>query len=161
MTQTLQPKPLDEILPHILSAVLAWKANYTPEKIHAKVTEQLDTNAEQMVLKLLGFDNRWGKWEVDHCNGRAGNSAIGDYMMQQHSIAIKEFFDNFKMSEVITPALKTKIKTVARKEYEYRFIEAAERFARAKAEKDAQKIIDDLLTSDDMEKTIKLMKVIS
>jgi hypothetical protein len=43
----------------------------------------LDKHQQQIILKLLGFDTNYnGSWELDHCNGRAGNSAAGNYLSQ-------------------------------------------------------------------------------
>lgn len=53
--------------------------SYTPEKIVANVIKQLDKDREQFVYKLMGFDKDYGNnWKVDHCNGRSGNSPVGD-----------------------------------------------------------------------------------
>lgn len=153
--------PLDSILPHVLQAVLEWKADYTQEAISRKVKHQLNQNAERMVLTLLGFEESFGKWEVDHCNGRSGESAIGDYLKKHHSIAIKEFFDEVQIGSVLTPAVKAKILKEIRSEYEYRLIDAARNYARDLAKKNADALISTFMTSADLSKTVQLMKVIS
>jgi len=52
----------------------------TPESARRKIEDILDSHTEEAVAKLLGFDNKWGDWEVDHCNGRQGESAAGDWL---------------------------------------------------------------------------------
>jgi hypothetical protein len=45
-----------------------------------EITTLLDRRVQEIIGKLLGFDAHWGEWEVDHCNGRSGNSAAGDWL---------------------------------------------------------------------------------
>jgi|WetSurSiteA1Bulk_404760.scaffolds.fasta_scaffold11078_8 hypothetical protein len=46
------------------------------------VYKVLDAQLQTIILKVLGLNDHWGKWEVDHCNGRSGNSTIGDYIKE-------------------------------------------------------------------------------
>lgn len=50
------------------------------KSIADEITKMLDGRVQEIVGKLLGFDAHWGEWEVDHCNGRSGNSAAGDWL---------------------------------------------------------------------------------
>lgn len=53
---------------------------YTPEKIRAFIVNYIENSITDLIHVSLGFSkDRWGnsKWEVDHCNGRAGESVIG------------------------------------------------------------------------------------
>jgi hypothetical protein len=45
-----------------------------------EITKLLDGRVQEIIGKLLGFDAHWGVWEVDHCNGRSGSSAAGDWL---------------------------------------------------------------------------------
>lgn len=153
-------KPIDTVLKYILHAVNTWKSENTEEKIHNKVISLLEKNAEQATLTLLGFENRWGKWEVDHCNGRSGESSIGDYMKKVHAVAIKEFFDSLDLKQIITPALKKKLTTEIKKTYEWKFQEAVQRAARELAEQHAQKLVNELVKTDDLDKTMKMLHLI-
>jgi hypothetical protein len=40
-----------------------------------------------ILSKMMGFDNRWGKWEVDHCNGR--QSVVADTIKEQAQVTVK------------------------------------------------------------------------
>jgi hypothetical protein len=84
-----QVNPVDSLLTSIACAVEEWKAKNTKEVIKTTVTELLDKESKQLTLKLLGFEDRWGKWEVDHCNGRGGESAAGDYLRIAQKTAIQ------------------------------------------------------------------------
>lgn len=84
---------------------------------HAEsVTEQIiiDLNKQKraVTLKLLGLEDRWGKWEVDHCNGR--ESPITNYLAQGAKETIKQWV-NEAVAEVLTTELKTKIMNDAKK----------------------------------------------
>jgi hypothetical protein len=48
----------------------------------AGLVKELNRHAKSNVLSLMGFRNAFGRWEIDNCNGRAGNSVIGDYIKQ-------------------------------------------------------------------------------
>ena len=56
--------------------------------IAGEITKLLDGRVQEIVGKLLGFDAHWGVWEVDHCNGRSGNSAAGDWLRNEVSGAV-------------------------------------------------------------------------
>lgn len=84
---------------------------------HAEsVTEQIinDLNAQkrQVTLKLLGMDDRWGRWEVDHCNGR--NSPITEYLTESAEGTIRQWI-NDAVKEVLTTELKSKVMADAKK----------------------------------------------
>lgn len=155
-----EENPLDSVLPYVLQAVLEWKADYTEEKIKQRVKEQLDENVEQMVLKLLGFDTRYDKWDIDHCNGRSGESAIGDYMRQVKSAAIKEFFDELTLGMVITPAIKAELIKEVRTAYAWELSTAAREYAGNLARKNAGAIVEKIMCSTETPKVLKLMEVI-
>src|SRR5690242_18794542 len=50
------------------------------DDLEAFIGRSLNHQLESVVAKVLGFDRRWGErdWEIDHCNGRSGNSFIGE-----------------------------------------------------------------------------------
>lgn len=65
--------------------------NVTKEAIERRVYRTLDARVTEIVVKLLGFEDRWGKWEVDHCNGRAGESEVGDFVRRVASKAVAKW----------------------------------------------------------------------
>lgn len=59
--------------------------------IEQDVHNLLDQRLETLVAKLLGFNNRWGDWEIDSCNGRSGESAAGDWLRARAGNAAREW----------------------------------------------------------------------
>ena len=107
--------------PQEIAALLKTKfvqaASEVANDAHAEsVTEQIikDLNAQkrEVTLKLLGLDDRWGKWEVDRCNGR--NSAITQYLADGAKATIHQWV-NEAVAEVMTTELKSKIMQDAKK----------------------------------------------
>lgn len=65
-------KEADEIIVRVLET--------RRESLKSDLESAIDEGLQVMLAKYLGFDNRWGKWELDHCNGRSGNTAAGDFV---------------------------------------------------------------------------------
>lgn len=151
--------PIDSVLPIVAQAVAEWKSANSEEKIKAKVKELLDSKSEEVTLKLLGFNNSWGKWEVDHCNGRSGESAAGDFIQQVQQTAIKEW-----LSQVVMPELDEKMKKAILKDVNaevkrsisYRMQELAKR----KADEHMNKLLSDICVSDHIDNYLKTMKLL-
>lgn len=53
---------------------------FTPDSLATEISTMLTRERREIVLKLLGFTDRWGKLEVDHCNGLDKESIIGRYL---------------------------------------------------------------------------------
>lgn len=69
---------LQESNPNMNSEITNSIAEAVTESVNdVKISAQKETVS--VVLKLLGFENKWcDGWELDHCNGRSGNSFIGE-----------------------------------------------------------------------------------
>lgn len=113
--------PVAPMTPAEMAAVLKAKFVQAVSEVandaHAEsVTEQIinDLNAQkrQVTLRLLGLDDRWGRWEVDHCNGR--NSLITQYLADGAEKAIQQWV-NDAVKEVLTTELKSKVMEDAKK----------------------------------------------
>jgi len=153
--------PIDEVLQHITTALEKWKQQQTPEVIKQQVFQKLDRGTEDILLKLLGFNRRYGDgWEIDHCNGRQGNTAAGDYLRTCQEQAIKAWFEQIQMP-IMTPALKKSLEAAYKKEYQYRILRSLEDAAQERAHKDAEELVDTLASSNNINnylKTLKLLK---
>lgn len=72
------------------------------DKIAKQVLDELiramKDDAKEVLLKVLGFNDHWGKWELDHCNGRNGNSVIGAELSTTFNQLAKEFVTEYKDS---------------------------------------------------------------
>lgn len=86
------PVSITELYAEAEKAALKWAAEKR-SSIERDVTSILDKRAEEVVFKLLGFDNRWGRMEVDHCNGRAGESAAGDFIRAKAGAAVHAWLE--------------------------------------------------------------------
>ena len=114
-------EPIPAMTPAEMAAVLKAKFVQAVTEVandaHAEsVTEQIinDLNAQkrQVTLNLLGLQDRWGKWEVDHCNGR--ESPITQYLAEGAKETIKQWI-NEAVAEVLTTELKSKVMQDAKK----------------------------------------------
>lgn len=144
----------------IAAAVAEWKNKNTPEKFAKDVETLLTKRSEEIVLKLLGFDNHWGRWEVDHCNGRGGESAMGDYLRSTQKAAIEQWLRNVELPAIPAQATK-KMKSDYLYEYKEQMAKHLQQAAHKRAEEDAQKIVDQLTTTDHIQNYIKAMNLIS
>lgn len=152
--------PIDELVPVIAQAVEEWKLNNTATVVKDKITRLLDANSKEITMKLLGFDNRWNKWELDHCNGRSGNSAAGDFLRSTQAEAIKEW-----LAQVSMPTLDTKTKNKLIKQAQATYEDYLSKTVRAaierKATADADLVIAHLTQSQQIDKHLQVLKLIN
>jgi len=77
------------------------------EKINVpKLAEKIvQDNINQLVPKLLGFNKSWHNenWEIDHCNGRAGQTEIGDFIQHQCQVGVRNWIDTVKKTGLPKP----------------------------------------------------------
>ena len=153
-------KPLDTVLPTILSAANEWQKEHSPEKLKSKVKTMLDAHAEEITLKLLGFSDSWGRWELDHCNGRSGNSTAGDYLRQHQQAAIQEWMQDLCLPK-LTPALKKTLQSQMQKEFQSQLYYKLREAVSNKLDDLVQQVLNDLASSDDLESYLKAIQLIS
>ena len=159
---TSQPtieKPIDTILPYIAAAVAEWKAEHTEEKVKATVIDLLEKQSKDIVLKLLGFRESCGKWEVDHCNGRGGQSAAGDFLTKAQQGAIEEWLKTTVMPTLDKKTRDSMLKS-AQSEYTYNLTRLVREYAISQAESDAKAVIAQLVESDQVGNYLKAMALI-
>lgn len=152
---------------HIVMAIVAktiaeWKEQNPPEKIKEQTTKLLNSNAEEIVFNLLGFKkDDWGRkaFQLDHCNGRSGESAAGDYIRKHQQEAINAWLAQAPMP-TLTPALKKEITAEAQHRYRQNFKEQFYRLVEDQAKQEANKAfreISGLLALDKHNKTVQLI----
>lgn len=58
-----------------------------------RVRSILDEHIAVLIPTLMGLElDRWsGRWKVDHCNGRSGESAVGDFLRKRAGEKINEW----------------------------------------------------------------------
>jgi len=76
-----------------------------------KIVRDLDKARNDVVWWLLGLDNKWGKWEIDHCNGRS--SVFTEYMTDATRDVVAEWV-NTAVTEVLAEQA-TKMRTDIKK----------------------------------------------
>lgn len=155
--------PLDSRIPVIAQAVEEWKQQNTEKSLADKTKKLLDTHSEQIVMKLLGFEeDKWKEnaWELDHCNGRSGNSPAGDYLKQAQALTIKEWLANVKLPELSATKLKN-LQAEFLNEYTYAYTRALRDLAQTKAKQDANVFFDQLVSQKAINKHMQAMALIS
>lgn len=153
--------PVDDAIAVIAATVETWKAKNTPQAIKEKTLELLNANSEEIVNKLLGFNkDSWdGKWKLDHCNGRSGNSAAGDYLRNTQAEAIKNWLSNVPL-----PKLSEKVLKEVSKEMEFAYVQAYRQqlkdLVTQKANADAEEAFDKLTDKDYQDGYFKTLSLI-
>ena len=158
--QTGIDNPLNALIPVIATAVERWREDHSPKQIEAKVTRTLDNKSQEIILKLLGFNNHWDRWELDHCNGRSGNSTAGDYMRQCHKDAIEKW-----LAKMTMPVLPKIINQQLKKSLQAEFNRSLEKALRDKvvayANEEASRMFKELEVPsllDNYMQTLQLIK---
>ena len=154
--------PLDELLPVIAAAVAEWKVDNTPEKIKERVQKHLTKSGEEITLKLLGFNKdtwRESAWELDHCNGRSGNSAAGDYLRKQQQVAIQEWLSTVTLPPLSAKAQKDMVNEYI-SDYKTEMRSILRRKACEQASEHANELISKVVASNNLANHLKVMQLI-
>ena len=106
---------LQSLVPVINRAIHEWLQQQDPGAIRKKVFQTLEAAKDEVAPKLMGFNkSSFGRgWEIDHCNGRAGESMIGDYMRKHQQEGIEQFIDQLDLT-TLRPFSKTDIEDLRR-----------------------------------------------
>ena len=131
------------LLPFIAAAVDEWQEKNPPDVVKQKVFDRLDAMQDEIAMKLLGFKQSWGNWEVDHGNGRSGNSAAGDYLRNAQQEAVQEWLKQLKFP-TMSATHKKQIESSISAEYKNRMSSAMRRKAEEKANEDLNKVFAEL-----------------
>lgn len=110
--------------------------------VPSRVRQALDLNVKIIAASLLGFEHRWGEWEVDHCNGRSGESAAGDYLREKCSEAIKEWLEDLGGN---LPPLPMSAKKSLVAAYHERLQHNVREILMARAKRDAEAIAEEII----------------
>ena len=132
-----------EYIQAIEQSIDQWVEDNSPQKIKKEVHEELTKHQREVMLKLLGFDKRSytsksNAYTIDHCNGRNGNSVIGDYIQSAVKPAVEEFVSKFPLT--ITPSLEEKLRKEVEKEFETTLVYQVKKHFRDNLEKRIKEI---------------------
>ena len=97
----------------------------------------LDRRLERVVEGLVGFDDYWGRWGVDHCNGR--QSLATDWLREKASEGAKKWLAEQAAN---LPELPRSAVTSLRNEYQKCLQDALEEMIREKAHEDAKEMLN-------------------
>lgn len=112
-----------------------------PKELSDHIVRILDHSLERIVAGALGFDDHWGRWEIQTCNGR--EPAIAKAVKAQCEATAKE---------IVTAALqnykpKADLVKLVQKEYELALKDSIREAAVLLAVDDAQKLVSDALNA--------------
>ena len=121
---------------------------FDAEGIQREIIAELTKERRTLALKMLGFTDRWGKLEVDNCNGRA--SVVSEFVEANVSPAVKKWVDeclrpvieargrdklnNAAVINAVTKEFDSRFMYAARRQMEYLAAQAGEEFANALAD---------------------------
>lgn len=133
---TPEPKPLDR------AAVMAkFRADlesqmekaldeFNAEKIVKEIVADAKKQQQELVMRVIGMDNRFGRWEVDHCNGRMSN--ITEFVDATCGPMLKEALAELMKEEIAALKVKTmpKLKKAIAAELDNRWNKSIDEAAR-------------------------------
>ena len=154
--------PAHIVLSIVTKTVDEWKEKNPPEQIKKDTLKLLNKNAEEILFKLLGFNkDDWGrgKFHIDHCNGRSGESAVGDYIRKHQQETIEEWLRQAPLPE-LSAALRKEITAEAEHRYRQAFREHFYQRVEDRAKEEADEAFEQIsatLALDKYTKTINLL----
>lgn len=160
-----QPKqniasPIDALIADISIAMNQWtdeQAKSIKQKVHAR----LDRHRDEVLLKLMGFDEEYsGKWKIDHCNGRNGGSPIGDFLKESQDAAIREWLAQIELP-TMSDAFRKKIEKDLLQTYQNQISQLVFSMAHAKAEKDLKHLLDTITEPRQLDAFLKMQALIT
>lgn len=109
------------------------------------VTKLLAKNQEEIILKLLGMNNTWGRWEIDNCNGR--NPPISQYIESRARVSVEKFIDSqigdlMNNKIVLTADFKKALKNIYDHHYKKTVEKKITELAQKKAQEDIQMLLE-------------------
>ena len=129
------------------SAAVKWIASMQESgAIERRVRDTLEERSDRVVLQLLGFELEWGgrEWKVDHCNGRSGESAAGDWLRKRAGDAVRAWLDD---QAGALPQLPKSAVADLRREYQQALHRALSIMLRRRAEVDAAAMVEGIVAS--------------
>ena len=159
--ETPEINPVDHLIGDIANAANNWMEEQR-KSLPAEITKRLNKSRDEILMKILGFDkDSWnGQWKLDHCNGRSGNSAAGEYLAKVQAEAVKNWLDQVAMP-VMTPALKKDLEKGLQQQYEMCAHDAINSIAKRQAEQDINALVSEIVQSKQIDNFLKLRTLIT
>lgn len=138
--------------------------NTTINNAFKDIEEGWKKDLKKNVMRLIGFSDTWGKWEIDYCNGRTSDMSH----LITHEVK-KMFLETNFTPEQLTLTKKEKeefcssIKKDLREKFEYRYrqfyMEALEKAMKEQAIKDAKEQFEEMTKSIALDTNTVLKKL--
>jgi hypothetical protein len=156
--KTTKQMGIKEIESIVEKEAVTWlRSNGSAKQIAKNVHDQLTKRRDMVMLKVLGFEESYGAWRVDHCNGR--NSVVSQHISKCAKDATERWLEGQLCDDL--PDLEAE--TV--KEVTYDYIHCFRRYMRDEVTKLAQlhateaakklvdRLIDDAVCEDETKET--------
>ena len=124
-----------------------------PGDLVQSVTEMLVKERRELVLKMLGFRDTWGRVEVDR--DRSGGTMLQSYLAQQCEVAVqawltehvKPLFDKVAAKKLLTPAYKTALEKSFSEAFDSAIRDQAWRMGKEAGHAEGVKIRDEIMAA--------------
>ena len=144
----LESKKLDtddlfevSLLEQGLEKLLENDINKLANEVYSDIKDDFKTNLTTNTLKIVGFDNRYNRWEVDHCNGRS--SDLTEYMSHKVKLMFHEEYDKMLQPEIAKMLIPLKEQVL--KEFKECFTNELRRNMRQSAQEAAKEFLHDAM----------------
>ena len=162
MSDTPKPaiSPIDKLIADISTAMHEWSEEQVTS-IRKKVHARLDQHRDEVLMKLMGFtqESFTGHWEIDHCNGRSGNSPIGEFLATSQKQAIEEWLTQITMP-TMTPKFKKEVESDLRKVYQDAIRREVWDCAKSRAKQDLDELLEHALSPTLLQQFLQMQKLI-
>ena len=91
----------DDLVEQFFTAFGKAGVKFDAEGIQRQIIDELTKERRNLALKMLGFDYRWGKIEIDRTNGR--EAVAGEFIDQNVGPAVEKWVD-----ECLRPAIEAR-----------------------------------------------------
>jgi len=159
--ETVAESPVDKVIASIAVAMHDW-ADQQQENLVNDIHKRLNEQRDAVLMKLMGFIKpSWGgTWEIDHCNGRNGQSVVGDFYKDLQHEAIKEWLKEIPLP-TMSPAFKEAIAKDLQSTYEREVRSNVFKMARQYADESLNDVITEVLTPKRLEMYMKAQALIN
>lgn len=156
----LTEHPLDALLPLVYQYMNEWHQQKSPDVLRRNIHAALDKSSREVLLKLMGFNNGWGgAWEIDHCNGRSGNSIAGEFLKKTQKEALEAWLKAVTLP-TLTPKQEADILESMTKEYLSNFRSQIRKVAREKAQQDVQALVERITPAQTIDSFGQLLELL-
>lgn len=153
--KVIEKSPVEKANAVLLQAVADWEKANTPKALRERVIELLDSKRDEAILKIIGFDDRWGRWELSSKDSSPIGMAIQN-AVQEAVPLLGDIAQNLKIST----SLKNRLIKEATSQFEDSVNRAVYRNTQRLIEAKVEEELKALASSEELNKIIQLRSVI-